>query len=368
MNQATEGPISAQPINYIHTLHEALKYRHDEVSLSYLIGVSGEAFRFFYNRFDPEVGMNTFLHNPLRATCKALGLGHEVLYDETYQAASERLRENMRSGKPTLVPFSDSCPFLISDNRPETFICQNGYRYTLDAKDLRRRWQPGGGFLELGPYGYYQFVIGDREREPKAREAALGTLRYATKLMQNRRRIHDCAMGLAAYDELIAHLNSMIARKNKLTEQEVYKIAKWNGQPLLQCVEARKAAVEYLESVRKHFEDEELEHLDKAIVAHQKVVTLLRGLRMVLPTTSLLQPDLDSSKDSGPTSRPGLVFSQIRDRLIADKEERRTQEVMRKFKPICRSAIKLLKKIYDAEKAGVGELEEVGRVSEKVKM
>ncbi|MCZ6677348.1 MAG: hypothetical protein O7E52_08865 [Candidatus Poribacteria bacterium] len=364
MNYPSEPLIPSQPINYIHTLHEALKHRDEEVPYSYLMGVSGEAFRFFYNRSDPEAGMNTFFHNPLRATCRALGFKYEVLYDDTYQDASKRLRDNIRDGKPSLLPFPDSCPFLVADKHAETFICQNGYRYQLNAQDLQTKWQPGGGFLELGPHGYYQFVIGEREREPKEREAALGTLRCARKLMRTRRKIRDCAIGLAAYDELIAHLNGMLNRKRKLTEQDVYQIAKWNGQPLLQCIEARKAAVEYLQLVREHFEDEELEHFDKAIAAYQKVVTLLSGVRMVLPSVSSLQ----STQDTKLRARIGRVFSQMYTRFIADEQARRLHEVARIFKPACRTAIKLLKQTAGAEGTAINEIEEVLRTSEKMKM
>ena len=53
---------------------------------------------------------------------------------------------------------------------------------------------------------------------------------------------------------------------------------KWSGQPLTQFIEARTAAVNYLQMIREHFEDEEeLEHLDKAIAEYQKVVGFLKG-------------------------------------------------------------------------------------------
>ncbi len=368
MNQATESLIASQPINYLHTVHEALKHCEEEVSYAYLMGVSGEAFRFFYNRSDPEAGMNTFFHNPLRATCRTLGLKFEVLYDETYEAASERLRENIRDGKPTLLPFEDSCPFLMEDNHPETFICQNGYRYQIKVADLRTKWEPNGGFLELGPHGYYQFVIGEREREPKERDAALGTLRGARKLMQTRRKIRDCAIGLAAYDELIAHLSGMLNRKKKLTERDVYKIAKWNGRPLTQCIEARGAAVEYLQMVQEHFEDEELEHLDKAIVAYQEVVALLKGVQMVLPSPEVLQPNLDTPTNTKPKSQLGLGFSQIRSWITPNQGAKSQQEVVRRFKPKCRAAIKLLQKTAGVEWSAISEIQEVLQLSEKMKM
>ena len=371
MVQATETLTTSQPISYIHTLQEALKQRQEEIPFAYLMGVSGEAFRFFYNRVDPEAGMNTFLHNPLRTTCRALGFNHEVLYDETYEVAYDRLRENMRAEKPSLLPFPNCCPFLMEADRPENVICQNGKRSTLNLADLREMWQPGGGFLELGPRGYYQFVIGDRERDPKERDIALGAFRCANKMMRTRRKIHDCAVGLAAYEELISHLSGMISRKRKVTEREVYKVAKWNGEPLSQCIEARGAAVEYLQLAREHFEGEELEHLDKAIATYQDVRTLLRKLQTVLPSMPLLSGELDGSADKRAKLKVDLSFSSMlswKSNRTADEGAKIRRKVMKQFKPSCRAAVKLLKEVHKVETSAVDELEEIVRISEKLKM
>jgi len=184
MDQAIEPLISStEPINYVHTLHEALKHRGEDASYAYVMGVSGEAFRFLYNRTDPEAGMKTYFHNPLRVACRSLGYSHEIAHDETYQSASERIQENIRTGKPALIPFGDSCPFVSEHEAPGRLVCQNGYRYELNTTDLHNKWEPDNGFLELGPKGYYQFIIGEREREPKPREAALGDLRSAKTTM-----------------------------------------------------------------------------------------------------------------------------------------------------------------------------------------
>ncbi len=355
----------ARPIDYIHTVQEALRYRKEDVSYTYLMGASGEAFRFFYNRADPEAGMNTFFHNPLRTTCRTLGYSFEISYDDTYEAASERLQENTRAGKPTLLPFDDSCPFLTQADGPETLICQNGSRYQIKTGDLHKQWHPSGGFLELGPHGYYQFVIGGREREPKGRDAALGTLRVARKLAETRRKIHGCAIGLAAYDELIAHLSGLLSRRRKLTPHNVSKVMKWSGQPLTQFIEARTAAVDYLQMIREHFEDEDLEHLDKAIAEYQKVVVLLKTVQRVLPS---LEARETSSTEAKPKARLRLGLSRIGLWIHSNRGAQSPQEAMRHFKPTCRVAIKLLQKTVVAETKAVKEIQEVLQNSEKMKM
>ena len=365
MNQMNQPVTQARPIDYIHTVQEALKYRKEDISYTYLMGASGEAFRFFYNRTDPEAGMNTFFHNPLRATCRTLGYSFEVSYDDTYEAASERLQENTRAGKPTLLPFDDSCPFLTKDDGPETRICQNGSRYQIKTAELHKEWHPSGGFLELGPHGYYQFVIGEREREPKARDAALGTLRVARKMAESRRKIQGCAIGLAAYDELIAHLNGMLSRRRKLTEHNVSKVMKWGGQPLTQFIEARTAAVDYLQMIREHLEEDELEHLEEAIAEYQKVVGLLKAVQRLLPSLEMREaaPTDDKTK-----VRLGLGLSRMHLWMHPNREAQTPEEAMSHFKPKCRAAIKVLERTVAAEAKASRKIRDVLQTSEKVKM
>jgi hypothetical protein len=369
MDLTTEPPLpSTEPINYVHTLHEALKYQGEDVSYAYVMGVSGEAFRFLYNRSDPEAGMKTFFHNPLRATCRSLGYKHEVAHDETYQSASERLQENIGAGKPALIPFGDSCPFVSEHTTPGRLVCQNGYRYELDTDDLHTKWQLHNGFLELGPKGYYQFIIGDREREPKPREAALGALRGATKMMRARQKVQGCAMGLAAYNELIAQLRGMLSRGKPLTPHDVQRIAKWNNQPISQAIGTRQLAVEYLELVREHFEDEELEHLDKAIASYIKVGALLRRLQTVLP--SVETPPVTSSP-SGEQSKARTRISglfRIHTPMFVQLHATNEQAVVKESKPRYRLAIKVLLRIVRAETKAISEIEKILQLSEKMKM
>ena len=369
MDQTIEPLIpSAEPVNYVHTLHEALKHRGEDVPFAYVMGVSGEAFRFLYNRSDPEAGMKTFFHNPLRVACRSLGYQHEVAHDETYQSASERLQDNIHTGKPALIPFTDSCPFVSKHKTPGRLVCQNGYRYELSADDLHTKWQPDSGFLELGPKGYYQFVIGDREREPKPREAALGALRGAKKMMRARQKVQGCAMGLAAYNELIAQLSGMLSRRKPLTLHDVGRIARWNARPISQAISTRQLTVEYLDLVRENFEDEELEHLDRAIALYRKVGALLGRLQTVLPSadTSL---NANSSSDERSKARTSVSsLFRIQAPMFIQPRSTSGHVVIKEFKPKCRLAIKVLLRIVRSETKAISEIEKILQISEKMKM
>lgn len=368
MDQTIEPLISsAEPINYVHTLHEALKHRGEDVSYAYVMGVSGEAFRFLYSRSDPDAGMKTYFHNPLRVACRSLGYKHEVAHDETYQSASERLRDNIRTGKPALIPLRDSCPFVSEHETPGRLVCQNGYRYELNTADLHTKWEPDNGFLELGPKGYYQFIIGDREREPKPREAALGALRSAKKMMCARQKVRGCAMGLAAYNELITQLTGMLSRRKPLTPHDVGRIAQWNGRPIAQAISTRQFTVEYLELIRENFEGEELEHLDIAIALYRKVGVLFRRLRKVLPSVETSPcAELSSDEQSKTRSRISRLF-RIQAPIFVQPLSS-GEAVVKEFKPQCRLAIRVLLRIVRAETKAISEIEKILQLSEKMKM
>ena len=100
MNSDTESLTETpKPDDSIHIIHEAFKHRKEEIPFSYLMGISGEAFRFFYNRQQSNKGMHTTFYNPLRAASKALGFEHEMIYDNTFQAAWDRLQNNVQLAK-----------------------------------------------------------------------------------------------------------------------------------------------------------------------------------------------------------------------------------------------------------------------------
>ena len=365
MNSDAESlTIAPKPDDSIHIIYEALKHRKEEIPLSYLMGASGEAFRFFYNRQQSNKGMHTTFYNPLRAVSKALGFEHEMVYDDTFRAAWDRLQDNVQLGKTALIPLLDGCSFLIKNDNPNTVVCQNGHRYEFSFNQLRGKWQKLEGLLEMGLHGYYQFVVGDRPHRPKEREMALGTFRSASKLMRSRRKINGCTMGISAYEELISHMQRIIDQQQDF--EKTREITKWNKELLLQCLEGRKAAVSYLEIVRKDFEGEELEHLEKATVAYRNVVVLLESLQTIFPSSQLFSTDTYSNP-----KRNHSEDSQLRQQRFVLKISafrKNWQSRAKPFKLSCKASIKLLKKLVKFESDGVSALEDIIRVGEKLKM
>ena len=116
--------------------------------------------------------------------------------------------------------------------------------------------------------------------------------------------------------------------------------------------------------VREHLEDEELEHLDKAIAVYQKVAALLKDLQEFLPSAS----DLDSPPGDKPKFQLSLGFFRIWAPMTINRQARGRQDIIKKFKPKCRAAIKLVEKIARAEKKAITEIDSVIQLSEKMKM
>ena len=365
MSSDTESlTIGPKPDDSIHIIHEALRHRKEEIPLSYLMGVSGEAFRFFYNRQQLKKGMHTTFYNPLRAVSKALGFEHEMIYDDTFQAAWDRLQNNVQLGKTALIPLSDGCSFLIENDNPNTVVCQNGHRHEFSFDQLREKWQKLEGLLEMGLHGYYQFVLGNRPHRPKEREMALGTFRSASKLMKSRRKIRGCTMGISAYEELISHMQRIIDQQQDIEKRS--EIAKWNKKLLLQCLEGRRAAVSYIEIVRKDFEGEELEHLERAVVAYRNVVKLLESLQTIFPSPKSVSAETYSNPTTNHSEGSQLTEQRFILKIPVFGKNWQTQA--KQFKLSCKASIKLLKKLVKFEFDGVSALEDVVRVGEKLKM
>ena len=140
---------------------------------------------------------------------------------------------------------------------------------------------------------------------------------------------------------------------------------KWSGQPLTQFIDARTAAVDYLQIIREHFEDEELEHLDEAIAEYQKVVGLLKAVQRVLPS---LEAREAAPADDKTKVRLGLGLSRMHLWMHSNREAQTPKEAMSHFKPKCRAAIKVLQKTVVAETKATRKIREVLQTSEKTKM
>jgi len=253
-------------LGYVECLRYCLERRGERRSKTLLMGMSGEAFRLCYDRNDPERGIGVVFHNPIRAACAASGYACEVVYHRELADAMEALRRHVAgAGLPILHTSEDWVVVQADSSDSGRMVARHadGRVAHWPWQHLQRIWLEEPGLLELGLQGYYWLAVGEKEREPDEREAAMGSLRRGVRMLQRRTRIDDCAAGLAAYDEL---LDSLL-RKQRSDPQRVRSVRKyalWVGGPLAYVRDSRRAAAQYLTMIQPHFDEETQAHLREA--------------------------------------------------------------------------------------------------------
>ena len=334
---------NAVSLSYIDSLHAFLAHRGVEVSKTYLMGISGDAFKFFYDHIHPARSMWVFLHNPLRAACSALGLKHDIPFFEHQKDALEAVAEHHDKGEPVILQFGDVFPIVYPDLRA---LMPDG-EVTLTRGELEQQWSASDGFLELGLYGYHLFTIGELDQDMKQRDIYLGAFRRARKIAHIERRVRGCFIGLRAFDGMSTVLTAK-RDVSRVRPVELERIAEWNGLPSLHLLESRRAAAQFLGGANEAFEEEEeQEALADAAKHYDRVVEAFEQVRARHPTSD---PD-------GPSK---CVFR-------SDHESLSKRELSR-FARACRRAASSLEGAREAEDKAVGQLGKIISVSEKTRM
>lgn len=271
-------------LGYIDCLQYCLQQRDRLYPKALLMGVSGESFRLCYDRNDPERGLQVVSHNPLRAACAALGYDADVVYHRELEHAVTGLAEDLAARGCAIVHTEVDWVVVQPDAAdPARVLARlpDGRSQAWQLSHLKQTWLREPGLLELGLEGYYHFVVGDKEREPDEREAAMASLRRGVRLLMRRSRIDGCAAGIAAYEEVADSL----LRKQRGEERQartVQKYALWNALPLCYIRDSRRSAASYLTMIQAHFDEQEArEHLQKAADAYRQAVQALSDLPML---------------------------------------------------------------------------------------
>jgi len=309
------------------------------------MGISGEAFRFFYSRFEPLKGQRVFLQNPLRSACSALGYKYAVYYDESPKDAQRRLEGHLKQKQDVIIETEHEWPLVRYAYHPGKVTTVNGKQEEIAVEALMNRWNPIDGMFELGPTGYYQFVVEQQDRSPNERDAALGSLRRAVKMLKGERRIQGCAMGLEALEELANHL-TQFARTKSLTVTQMQRLADWGGSPLAELLLSRHYGLEYLGMIQELFVDDEQKQLEIAMQAYEQLIGYYKVLAKIFPQ----MPD---------------VIELEEDERLLDRVKRRSSA---KFRTACRQSAKLMRKVVKAETQIADALHQIIRISERTKM
>ena len=179
--------------NHIAALQTLFRQRGEEVKSSYLMGISGEAFRFYYSKDTlPFVSLNVFSDDLLKIACEAMGYSYAYSYNEDRATAWDRLRGWMSEEYPAMVSHSEG-PFETA------WYVAAGYEEEEEKLYLHPGAAEGGGRKEvtffpaqwrggwIGPVGNVsvpQFVLGGRVRTPDPEQTALASFKRAIRLAE----------------------------------------------------------------------------------------------------------------------------------------------------------------------------------------
>jgi len=278
-----EGLETFVSVGWIDCLQHCLEQRGDPHDKALLMGVSGESFRFCFDRNDPEHGLEVVSHNPLRAACAALGYAAEIGHESDPAAATKRLLEELAARGCAILHTQAGWvavqPSVGDAERVSVWSAERGVEAWPMVR-LQEMWLREPGLLELGMPGYYYFTIGDKERDPDQRESAMGSLRRAVRLLTRKSRIDGCAFGFAAY----ADVRDSLLRKQRgelRQARSLHKYALWNALPLIHVRDSRKSAASYMTLIQPHFDEETQEHLRKAADGYRQAAQTLAEV----PTT-----------------------------------------------------------------------------------
>jgi len=264
-------------LGYLPCLQHCLGVRGDTVSMVLLMGLSGEAFRFFYHRDAPERGPFVLSHNPLRAGSGALGYDCQIEGHED-QAQALCALEQAVGEEPAILRCAEDWVAATAVKRQRFRVrWRTGEEEWWPAEVMSQRWSKEPGFLELGPAGYYYFRLGEKERNPDIRESGVGSLRRGMRLMMRRSKVEGAAAGLSAYEEMANSLTRRL-RGTGQAALALRRYAAWKTVSAPYAVASRRVAIQYIELMGRHFGKEPRKHMEDAAEAFGKALKLLQDM------------------------------------------------------------------------------------------
>ena len=175
----------------------------------------------------------------------------------------------------------------------------------------------------------------------------LGALRRARKIARAERRVRGCAVGLLAYDSMIAALRAK-RDMSRVTYAQLARIADWNGPSSQQLIESRRAGVEFIRMAASVFEEEGQPEAFEGAIEH------------LTETVSHIEAALNRHPARTPAAGSRYV-------LEPDPDELR-RAYLRKFFRACQTASKSLERAHDSERKAIEDLQRVINISEKTRM
>jgi len=326
-----ESPKTERPpevLGYMDCLQRYLSLHGENLSMPEVMGLSGEAFRFFFDRNDPQRGVYVVAHNPVRATCSALGRACRITGHDEMAEARKALDRELETSGAAMVRLAQDWAVVTPDHRPAFYqVWLPASRQSAwQAEKLSENWVGEPGFLELGLQGYYCCAVGEREFEPDRKAAALGSIRRGLRLLTRKTKLSRCSAGLAAYEELMA----LLARKPKADQQaalDMDRYSTWISGAVRYAVSSRTCAAQFLEMLEGLLVEE----------AHEPLFKAAQHFRNASEQIEQLPTAPDASEEERKALRQ---FGRVRRRALRGLRQAWKEEI---------KAVEALRKVIEAE-------------------
>lgn len=303
-------PKLPEGMDYMAALQAVLAYRGEPVDVSYLMGISGEAFKFYYDRPDPWDALAMAPSNPLQAVCDALGYTYAYSYNEEQDEAWIRMKGWIHMGYPVMVcngrrygGWGVLVGYEEENQKAYLRLPVDGSRGargrdTSPSGQASAEYEAVGSFLKewMGSWpgkiegvGNPQFVVGEKTVSPDPKAVVLRSLRTAVSMMvdgdveqEDAHRTRTIPGGLHAYRRWWEYMRRDL-RYHSMGRREVRALTTFSGPFLNTLIEGRRAASEYLNRIKGHFDAENGARLEQASAHYRTIADRLAHIQPLLP-------------------------------------------------------------------------------------
>lgn len=303
-------PSLDEGVDYIAALQAVLSYKGEPVDRAYLMGISGEAFKFYYDRSSPWDALTLTPFNPLQTACEALGYTYAYSYNEEPDEAWTRLKGWIHMGYPVMASngrrYSSTWGIVVGYEEEH----QKAYLRLPVDRDRSRGWgipqtrpssteyETMGSFLKewMGSWpgkmdrvGNPQFVVGDKIAPPDPKEVVLRSLRTGIQLMvdgdveqEEEYRTRTIPGGFHAYRRWWEYVQRDL-RYDDMDRRELMALLVFDDRFLNALIEGRRAASEVLNRVKGSLDAENRARLEQASAHYRTVADQLVQIQQWLP-------------------------------------------------------------------------------------
>ncbi len=302
---------------------------------SFLDGIGGDCFRFFYSRKKRMEGTFCYSFNPLRICAQSLGYEYEYVYGEDEEAAIRRLTDYIGKGRPVISPLVLPPPeWALSVGYDEsrfylhTFAGMKAYPEKKFRESFSSSWWQPTLDSDQCRAPHPMFVLDKRGMRKDISMMIIESLKRGVELMKTETFSwdgEDYYGGVRALEERARDLEE----DRNWDEMEDDSVFNWSFYPFLYYQLSRWARTGFLNISSRQFRGVDAQRLKNALSYTEEGNRLVKELR-------------DTLSVPWPKSPPNSAKI-VRDKI---KETERRQR-----------GISILREIADCERKAIEDIE-----------